>query len=414
MDSDPAVNAESEKVVLVSPTGNLTYPFLGSGLIKVTKLPQAPDPFIPVHPVGAGGVSPAYSYQQKTACISAIVQPILSGVESAIFRVHGFIFGCNEKRTFDTCGKIRAKISCSSDESHRPYFKHERCNDPLCPVCYPKFTSRLADGIVRRVMGYMSVFPSEKVFHLIFWPDSLTGYSNLKEAFADAGHLVKKMNLKMSSVVYHPYRIKPELKPKMRRYRNKHGISPDIGFWQLAHDDVLGLGGLGAYVIPGAHFHAIAAGYLPNIVEYVKLGIGGYKKGRYLTNEVDLHRLAYYLTTHACREAGKSTVRYLGDISYSKLARDDGTTTIKDAVCDVCGASLHEHACDDNGTVGSLLHSHVTRKTVIFKYWVRGTSPPGSPSTKFLSTSQHKAELRAILDAARAVHNRQLPGWGIT
>jgi len=323
--------------------------------------------------------------QQKTARISAIVQPILSDEERAIFRKYGFVFGCNEKPTDLSCGKIKAKIMCSADHEHPAYYKHERCNDPLCPVCYPKFSHRIAEAVVNRVQGYRSVFGYDPIYHLVFWPDLLTGYKTLTEAFRDAGMLLKRMGAKMAVVWYHPYRIRDEIKDKLREYKYANNLSPDTGFWQMAHDDVLKLGGLAAYIIPGPHFHAIASGYLMDVEEYAKLGIGGYKKVRYLNLVEDIEKTAQYISTHACREATKSTVRYFGKISYSKLARDDGTETIEDVVCEECGKVLSEYYCYDKDgviTIDGVKHAIVTKKVIVYKYWKRGDKPAGLKKTR--------------------------------
>jgi len=322
------------------------------------------------------------SYQQKTERISAIVQPIFTGEKGAIFSKHGFVFGCNEKPTSDSCGKIRAKIVCSSDESHRPYYKHERCNDPGCPICYPKFALRIADAVTERVMGYRSVYGFDPVYHLIFWPEYREGYANLKEAFRDAKCMITRMGVKMAVIWYHPYRIRDDIKERLRGYKRRAGLDSSIGFWKMAHDDVLGLGCLDAYIVPGPHFHAAASGYLMNTVEYAKLKIGGYKKARRLDTDEDLHRVAHYISTHACREATKSTVRYFGKISYSKLTRDEGTETIEDVVCEICRNPLQEHYCNELQVITGLAHDHLTRKVMHYRYWKRGDKPPGLRKTR--------------------------------
>jgi len=327
-----------------------------------------------IHPGSVGSACPAC--QPETGRISAIVQPI-SAVVKSIFSTFGFVFGCNQKPSYDSCGKIRAKIVCSVDETHRPYFKHERCNDPGCPICYTKFARRIADAVVKRVQGYMSVFGFDPISHLIFWPDSLTGYSNLQEAFRDAKFMLGKLGAKMAVVWYHPYRIPDDIKEQLRRYRREHGISNKTGFWEMAHDDVLNLGSLEAYVVYGPHFHAIVSGYLKSSKEYAKLGIGGYKKVRRLDAVEDLERVAYYISTHACREATKSTVRYFGKISYSKLARDEGTEIIEDVICEVCGKLRMSYHCNDEGETSGVLQHHITRKVTIHKYWERGKEPQG-------------------------------------
>jgi hypothetical protein len=292
------------------------------------------------------------------------------------------VFGCNEKPSGDACGKIRAKILCSADDSHPAYFKHERCNDPGCPICYTKFSLRIAGAVTERVQGYRSVFGYDPIYHLVFWPDSLTGYKNLKGAFGDAKFMLDKMGAIMAVVWYHPYRIPDEIKEQLRRYKRANRIDASTGFWQLAHDDVLDLGCLDAYVVYGPHFHAIASGYLEDVREYIKRGIGGYKKVRVLSSEEETKRVAYYISTHACREAKKSTVRYFGKISYSRLARDDGREIVEDVVCEKCGKALVQYHCDEDGHLGSLAHDCLTRKVMQYKFWKRGDKPHGKKKTR--------------------------------
>lgn len=321
--------------------------------------------------------------------ISAIVQPIFKAVQYT-FHQYGLIFGCNEKPSTDSCGMVIAKIMCSGDESHPAYFKHERCNDPGCPKCYTKFSKRIANAVVERVQGYRSVFGYDPVYHLIFWPDSRTGYTSLKDAFKDAKFLLGQMNAKMAVAWYHPYRIRPEIKEQLRRYRRENGISQTTGFWQMAHDDVLGLGDLSAYLVYGPHFHAIASGYLVPSKEYAKREIGGYKKVHVLSQLADLERVAYYISTHACREAGKSTVRYFGKISYSKLARNDGQEAIEDVVCEKCGASMKSHYCNDLGETSGVIHPHITRKVTRYLYWKRGDKPAALRKTEQEVIAKHE------------------------
>jgi hypothetical protein len=176
-------------------------------------------------------------------------------------------------------------------------------------------------------------------------------------------------------VWYHPYRIIKEIKERLRHYRRVNRLHASVGFWQMAHDDVLNLGSLKAYICEGPHWHAIASGYLENIITYADRKIGGYKKVRYLDSETEVRKVGYYLSTHACREATKSTVRYYGKISYSKLSKGEPQEKIEDCLCELCGKHLQEHHCLDTGEVTGLAKEKVTRKVITFKYWKRGTKP---------------------------------------
>lgn len=305
-----------------------------------------------------------------TERISANVQPIFNVEHCDTFDNLGLLFGCNIEPSGFRCGQIISQVTCKSDVSHKPYYKHEYCNDPLCPTCYTKFTYRIADAVVDRVMGYRSVYGFDPNYHLVFWPTIDVGYSSLKMAFADASTMLKAMGATMAVVWYHPYGMKEEIKKALRRYKNENDLPANNGFWELARKDVLCLGGLEHYIEYRPHFHAVASGYLLDSKEYAKLGLGGYKKVRRLDTVADLERVAYYITTHACYEPTKSTVRYFGKISYSKLGKKEQETVIEDLVCSVCGGALQEHYYNqDLGIFTGLAHDHLTRKVVHYRYF---------------------------------------------
>lgn len=317
-----------------------------------------------------------FSTQENCLCITAIVPCNLSGDKNTLFDQCGHVFGSAKKPSFETCGKVRAKVMCSEEYNHEYYYKHERCNHPDCPSCYSKFAHKLADRVVERVRGYMSVYPDDLISHVVFWPEyTAAGYLNMTEAFDDARRMLVKMGSVSSVVWYHPYRIRNNVKEKLRRYRRKHRLPDSIGFWQMAHDDVLGLGGLEPYVEYGPHFHALSTGYLMASDEYAKLGMGGYKKVRRVLSVSEFERICYYLSTHACWELGHQAVRYYGKISTSKLAKGYPRETIVDVVCKVCGKPLVEYYCDDDGTLNGIAHDHITKKVIEYLYWKRGMKP---------------------------------------
>jgi hypothetical protein len=347
---------------------------------------------------------------EKGSRITAIVQSIFSDVKTTIFDLCGTVFGSAKKSSSENCGKVRAKIMCTKDPGHFSYYKHERCNNPDCPTCYSKFAHRLADGIVSRVRGYMGVYPDKPVSHVVLWPHVLTGYRNMAEAFADAHRMLIKLGSVASVVWYHPYRIRGDIKAKLRRYRKSAGIPDGIGFWEMAHDDVLGLGGLEPYVVYGPHFHVLTTGYLMNALDYSKLGLGGYKKVRRISSAYDLERVCYYLSTHTCWEPGHQAVRYYGEISYSKLAKGYPRETIVDVVCLECGNSLVEYYCNDDGVLNGLAHGHVTQKVVEYMYWKRGVKPRVPIYQEFqaaLPSGVGVDDTKICLDCGQVMHKHE-------
>jgi hypothetical protein len=304
------------------------------------------------------------------------------------FLKHGFVFGSNQDPSGPDCGKIYRKIECSRNHEHHPSFRHLHCNDPGCPICYPKYASKNAKSVTRRVLGYKTVRRRKKMYHLIHWAAQIDGkhreYANLAEAMEEGKRLLKIMRVEASATWYHPYRIRPELKPVLRRYRRAKGLDGKVGFWTMAHDDVLGLGGLEQYVIYAPHWHSIASGYLMNSHEFCDItGGAGYKKRRYLETEEAIESVAYYISTHAAREPGKHSVIYVGDISYRKLACKIVSEILVPVLCADCGSDLFEFDVDEEGQhyrnaqgeiAGPLRQVMEKKKNYVF--WIRGEKQP--------------------------------------
>jgi len=340
----------------------------------------------------------------------AIVPSNFSGDNVSIFSQHGRVFGSAKTPSTETCGKVRAKVICQEEYNHDYYYKHERCNEPDCPICYSKFAHKLADRVVARVLGYTTVYPKDAIDHVVLWPHVLTGYRNLQEAYVDAHRMLSKMGSVSSVVWYHPYRIRGEIKKRLRRYRNKHNLPQSVGFWVMAHDDVLNLGaGMEPYVEYGPHFHALSTGYLMDAGDYSTLGLGGYKKVRRIVDLYELERVSYYLSTHACWEHGRQSVRYYGKISTSKLAKGYPRETIEDVVCKVCGKPMVEYYCDDADVLSGVAHDHVTRRVISYLYWKRGMKPkvPVYQELQAKLPIGNEADTRICADCGLVMHKQE-------
>jgi hypothetical protein len=310
------------------------------------------------------------------------------------FGKNGYIFGSNEKSTNDDCGQIFRKIQCTQNSLHHPSFRHIHCDDPGCPICYTKYAGQMSDRVTERVQGYKTVYRRHDLYHLIFWSKPPKSglwateerpYAALKDAFHEAARLLKLMGVTSAVVWYHPYRIRAFLKQHLRRYRTINGLNGKVGFWKLAHDDVLGLGSIEKYIEFGPHWHAIASGYLMHVRKYSEIEGAGYKKKRYLDSERKVHEVAYYISTHCCREAMKSSIRYYGDISYRMLAREMVEEKIKDVLCQDCKSPMEEWEVDENGDYYRetergppvrKIKDKVTEKIKYYIYWIRGTRKP--------------------------------------
>lgn len=108
---------------------------------------------------------------KKNAVYPAYVPSIISEPYGSLILKHGFIFGSNEKASNDDCGAIFRKVQCSSNHLHSNSYRHVRCNDPGCPVCYVKYAARAADRVTERIQGYKTAWRKSAPYHLIFWSD---------------------------------------------------------------------------------------------------------------------------------------------------------------------------------------------------------------------------------------------------
>jgi len=322
----------------------------------------------------------AKKIQQESTMYPANVSLKDQAPNNTLIIEHGHILGDCEKPTHDDCGQIFRKILCKSNFAHHPSFRHVRCNDAACPICYVKYAAQTADRVVERWQGYKTVYRNQRIYHLIVWPDKEDGesrlYPRLSEAFKEADRLFELLRVKASSVWYHPYRIKAELKPYMRRWRHARGLDGKMGFWKMAHDDILGLGKLENYMVYGPHWHAVATGFLMRSDDFNKKTGGGYKKRRYLETERSIYEVAYYISTHASREHGKENIRYYGDISRRKLTRELVEEKIENVTCRDCGSDLEEYDCNEEGVCRDKLKDTITEKVKYYLYWKRGTKKP--------------------------------------
>jgi hypothetical protein len=297
------------------------------------------------------------------------------------------IYGSGQKKTQKDCGKVWKAHVCSLNQIHDLQLRHITCNEPTCPVCYPKFAYRLADGICERIAGYQEVYPKDPISHLVMSPPEGTRYKDMKGAFASVTKMWIKINGKGAAVWYHPYRMRKEVVDKLKKYRidwkkENPGKTPR-GFWVWAHEDVLKLGYLGMYVKYSPHFHLLSTGYLVKSDEFYEQTGWIYKKvirdqGEDLGNspvmlsEIQIVRVAHYISTHCAWEWGKHSVRYIGDMSYSKLGRTKVSVTSERVICKICGNAVHEHAVSQlTGEICELIRTDIRRRVITWEYWKR-------------------------------------------
>jgi hypothetical protein len=335
----------------------------------------------PIRAVPHGGTGAREGGLQSYPALVAMDNGIIQSYVPTIFQTErSNIYGSGVHATNSMCGQLyRTVKTCSFDHSHHMEYRHIYCNDPLCPVCYVKFVKRLSERVAERVLGYKELYPEDPLSHVTFSPPEGTRYKDERSAFADVTKVFLENGGKAGIFWCHWYRMPDQIKAKLRRLRRQlKEQDPDKdppGFWKLAHDDALKLGHLEKYVYYSPHFHGIVTGYLLDSETFHGKTGWIYKKIRFLKAPEEIAGLAYYLSSHASWEWTKHSVRYVGDMSYSKMARRDKITERIQEVCPKCGSLIETHYLTDDGKVGDLIEGECLKKVEKWLYYKRVKKP---------------------------------------
>jgi hypothetical protein len=137
------------------------------------------------------------------------------------------------------------------------------------------------------------------------------------------------------AAVFHSHRIKEELKVPLLDALKGSGLIG--GLWAGAHADLLNLGSLDAYCVPGPHFHIL--GYYPKIVmkSDVFHSLTGWTYKAKISHDRDIFKTARYLLTHVAINGSSQAVTYFGLASYNKTSVKSIKTVTLEA-CPKCGS----------------------------------------------------------------------------
>jgi hypothetical protein len=222
-------------------------------------------------------------------------------------------------------------------------------------------------------------------------PPRGTKYKDLKEAFAAITRIFLDHGGKAGVFWHHPYRVKGCFIGRLQKYRTKWGEDHPgeqvPGFWKLIHDDILKLGGMGEYLFYSPHFHGLTSGKLIQSDVFYEVTEGWvYKKMKhdegqelpagYSLSENSITKVANYLSTHTAYEYSKHAVRYIGDLSYSRLGRKDKETKRVQVMCLKCGAPMVEHLVNKERwelyqELGDVVETEVMERIITWQYYKR-------------------------------------------
>ena len=265
--------------------------------------------------------------------------------------------GCNNEPTLDTCQEPHSSVLCdekklgpneepkrgTEENKHLRYVNHHHCDDRCCPVCYPWHARKLAKNALARVQGFHDVHPEKPLAHVNVSAPKFLNFGSLKEAYSELKRVNKILGAEGFVSIAHSHRLKKNIKYLLQHYKIDNNLFPHTGDWDLAHQDVLGLGGLEHYVEIGWHFHLVATGYLMDYRKFYEKTGWTYKRIRFLNSSFDVMRVLYYVATHCTVEKGCEVAHWFGTMSRRQLPKIVSWTRYELVRCDYCASRCSEY-----------------------------------------------------------------------
>ena len=286
----------------------------------------------------------------------------------------------------DLCSFLKGYISCPGGHVKKPV-RHS-CQRIECPLCYMDWANKASGRITDVLRGTQDAYRNvnanmctdfqkaikerkmvRRINHVVMSPEpGFIKEGECLNSIYKRFYLFLKHNHIFTGgfVVYHPYRLKADIRKRLQNEIRKGRLSAnyeDGGLWEMVHSDYLNLGSLQAYVYDSPHFHLLAfGGFPPSNVFHAKTG-WVYKnlgqrdtairidaKTGTIIDEVKI--TAKYLLTHCAvmyNSEGRlyKTYRFYGVCSQTKLRvkKEFGVPVIRKVYesvlkCPVCGEAL--------------------------------------------------------------------------
>lgn len=260
-----------------------------------------------------------------------------------VFNLPGF-----GRQTKAECNTVTYADHCPDCRHTDPKYSH--CNNWECPTCLHWTAARAAKRIAERLLGCHAalcdtgVYPGH-VNHFTFSPPiSEYGNFDLDKMKKMAVKYAKQVGISGGSIAFHPYRIKGDLKKRIRRAMKAMGL--EGGDWVGVHANVLGLKSWRDYVYFSPHFHIVGYFKLKEQSNDFIRRTGWVYKNISMSERHraegygDVCRIFAYILTHHAIEKRRHSVTYFGDAYYSKFE----TKTWKEIElkkCPDCSAQMY-------------------------------------------------------------------------
>ena len=286
----------------------------------------------------------------------------------------------------ESCSFVKGYISCPGRHVVKAF--RQSCQRIECPECYMDWASKASGRITDVLRGTQDAYRNvdanmctdfqkairerkmvRRISHVVMSPAPgfIKTDENLNSIYKRFYLFLKHNHIFTGGfVVYHPYRIRPDIRKKLQEEIRQGRQKADYdsgGLWEMLHNDYLGLGGLQHYVYDSPHFHLLAFGGFPpsNVFHdrtgwiYKNLGsrdtaVRIEEKTGAIIDEVKI--TAKYLLTHCAvmyNPEGRlyKTYRFYGLCSAVKIrvAKEYGVPQIRKVYesvlkCPVCGERL--------------------------------------------------------------------------
>ena len=283
--------------------------------------------------------------------------------------------------TNEYCGTVMRGAACSKDPTHWSRAHPVNCDRLSCPVCWSRKVRRTARQVTDRFRGFLEALEDLPVtldmeperaealkllkrragrpLHVMYSmpPGIYSPDTPLERIWKDGLKAIKASGLLAGYIVFHPARLREEVKKALRQLNHSLKASGEATkpFWEHVHADALGLGDMHQYAYWSPHFHAVGVGYLVNAKDYNQATGWIYKNKRpggiplsVRWNEKenrfedDIYTLFSYLMTHAAYVQGKRMTRTFGYLNPKHVKRvgDQFVKHYHAAVCPVCGSPV--------------------------------------------------------------------------
>ena len=200
-----------------------------------------------------------------------------------------------------TKGCLNVKAHAGTQFAGKVFIKtfQKSCFRSSCELCYKKWMGRESSKATRRIEKYEEL-SKEPPKHIIISVPSWKHYKPVRDLRKEAYRILKKVNCKGGTLIFHPFRYNRENKA-----------------W---------------YFSP--HFHIIGFGWITNVKEIYNKD-GWIVKNKGLRDSV--FATFYYQLSHAGIKKHYHTLTWFGDLSYSKLKVEQEPNP---DVCPLCSAEL--------------------------------------------------------------------------